>query len=297
MKILLTGSSGFLGRHILEVLKHFEIVTLSKKGADICMDLSEDTKKLPMVDTVIHAAGRAHSVPKTKEDCELFFKINLAGTLNLLENLALSQAIPKKFVYISSVSVYGVTSGKNMNEDTPLLATDPYGLSKIKAEKAVIDWGIENRVVCTILRLPLLIGENPKGNLNSMIISITKGYYFNVGTGSARKSMVLAKDVARAIPIVAEIGGVYNLTDGYHPSFSELANKIAQKLNKSIPGNLHPFLCKIAGWIGDIIGDKFPINTAKLIKINSNLTFDDSKAKSTFQWHPSPVLNNLSFLE
>ncbi|HQT58819.1 NAD-dependent epimerase/dehydratase family protein [Daejeonella sp.] len=297
MKILLTGSSGFLGRHILEVLSDFEIITLSRREADICIDLSQDKRELPVVDVVIHAAGKAHSVPKTKEESDSFFTTNLIGTINLLENLSRSQAIPRMFVYISSVSVYGLARGKNINEDTALLATDPYGLSKIQAEKVIIEWCKENDVICTILRLPLLIGKNPKGNLKNMINSILKGYYFNVGTGSARKSMVLAGDIAKAIPIVAEIGGIYNLTDGYHPSFSELANKIAQKLGRKRPGNLHPLLCKIAGWTGDIIGDKFPLNTAKLAKINADLTFDDSKAKSAFQWHPSQVLNNLFFLD
>ena len=199
--------------------------------------------------------------------------------------------MPKSFIFISSVSVYGRETGNNIDEDAPLLAKDPYGLSKIQAENFVLGWCKQHNVVCTILRLPLLVGANPPGNLGAMINGIRNGYYFNIAGGKAKKSMVLADDVAKSIIKVAEIGGIYNLTDGYHPSFSEISNNFSFQLGKKKPNSLPMWLANLIAKFGDIIGNKAPLNTHKLKKITSDLTFDDSKARMAFGWNPSPVVD------
>ncbi len=102
--------------------------------------------------------------------------------------------------------------------------------------------------------------------------------------------MVLAEDVAKIIPKVAEIGGIYNLTDGYHPSFKELSMLIAKQLNKKPPLNLPSFLVRIIAFAGDLLGSRAPLNSDKLKKITSDLTFDDTKARRILDWNPSLVL-------
>lgn len=231
---------------------------------------------------------KAHSVPKSKEQAKLFFDVNVKGTSNLLEGLKMN--IPKQFIFISSVAVYGLESGININDDHPLLAKDPYGLSKIQAEHLVQDWCKQHSVVCTILRLPLVVGANPPGNLGAMIRGIDKGYYFNIAAGTAKKSMVLAEDVAKAILGVAKTGGIYNLTDGYHPSFAELSIFISSQLGKNKALNLSIRLARWIAKFGDLLGSNSPINTYKLNKITSDLTFDDTKARKAFGWNPTPVL-------
>jgi nucleoside-diphosphate-sugar epimerase len=150
-------------------------------------------------------------------------------------------------------------------------------------------WCKQQNVVCTILRLPLLVGENPPGNLGAMIKAIDKGYYFNIGCGKARKSMVLAQDVAIFIPIVAPIGGTYNLTDGCHPDFNELSMAISKRKNRKAPVNIPLFIARLMGFVGDLLGNKTPINSAKLKKITSDLTFDDTKARE-MGWKSQEVL-------
>jgi nucleoside-diphosphate-sugar epimerase len=205
--------------------------------------------------------------------------------------------LPRSFVFISSVAVYGKEKGLGINENTPLAAVDSYGLSKIKAEQLVVDWCKNNNVICTVLRLPLLVGPNPPGNLAAMIKSIKKGYYFNISGGNAKKSMVLATDVATWILKVSEIGGIYNLTDGYHPTFKELSLTISKQLGKKFVPNLPFFLAIFVAKIGDLIGNRFPINSSKLSKIISPLTFDDSKARKSFGWNPNPVLKGFKISE
>jgi nucleoside-diphosphate-sugar epimerase len=289
--VLLTGVTGFLGKSILNCLsRSYTIYGLSRSGGDYRCTLEEDVPVFNQkFDLVIHAAGKAHSVPKTEGDKKQFYDVNVVGTHNLLIGLEAS-CVPKQFVFISSVSVYGQEEGFNIAEDFPLVAKDAYGLSKIEAEVMVRKWCDQHHVVCTILRLPLLVGENPPGNLGAMIKAIEKGYYFNIGGGKARKSMVLAEDVAAFIPKIAMINGTYNITDGYHPTFFELSSTIAKQLKKSTPMNMPLFLAKIIGFLGNFLGNKAPINSQKLKKITADLTFDDSKARSV-GWEPKKVLD------
>ena len=297
MKILLTGSSGFLGQVILHRLKNsYEIYTISgKKNVTQEIDLRYPFKINNSFDCVIHVAGKAHLVPQTHEDNKAFWDVNVIGTRNLLN--ALEAKPPKYFVFVSSVAVYGLDYGSEIDERCDLIANDPYGKSKIEAEVIVKKWCEENKVICTILRLPLVVGENPPGNLRAMIYGIKKGYYFNISGGTARKSMVLASDVAKFILKAAEVGGIYNLTDGYNPNFNELSYLISKQLGKKFAPNMPLFVAKVLATVGDILGSKFPINSDKLSKITSTLTFDDSKAREAFGWNPTPVLKGFKIHE
>jgi len=291
--ILLTGDNGFLGRHIKTEFnkKALNFHNLNKSDADFKIDISLTIPNfICKYKTVIHCAGAAHKVPKTKRESDFIFNTNVESTKNLLLGFE-KIAIPKQFVFISSISVYGLIDAINVNESNPLLAQDPYGKSKIEAERIVVDWCKKNNVIYTILRLPLVVGENPPGNLGTMIKSIKKGYYFNIAGGNAKKSMVLANDIAKFILKAAEIGGIYNLTDGIHPSFFELSKCISRKFGKSYVPNLPLFLAKILARIGDIFGNDIPINSNKLLKITSTLTFDDSKARMAIGWNPTSVLD------
>lgn len=292
-KLILTGATGFLGRNILSVLKksNFEVTTLGNITTDIVCDISTEIPVFShRFDWVLHSAGKAHSVPQNEAEEKVFFDVNLNGTHNLLKGLENSNMLPKAFVFISSVAVYGCESGTMINENHPLNAKDPYGLSKIQAEQLIQDWCAKNNIICTILRLPLLVGENPPGNLGAMIRGIEKGYYFNIGGGKAKKSMVFAEDVAKIIPYAAKIGGIYNLTDGYHPSFAELASTIAKTINKKTIFNLPLWTANIMAKLGDLLGNKAPVNSRMLAKITADLTFDDTKAKKKLNWNPNPVL-------
>lgn len=295
MKILLTGASGFLGKIINQVLTEHTLISLATNHVDINVDLAKEIPILPICDIFIHAAGKAHSVPKTEIEIQEFFNVNVQGTANLLKGIE-NSIIPKAFVFISTVAVYGKESGNFIDENEPLLAKDPYGLSKIESEKLVLNWCEKSNVICTILRLPLIAGPKPPGNLGAMIGGISKGYYFNIAGGKAKKSIVLAEDVAKIIPKAAEFGGIYNLTDGNHPSFAELSELIAKQLKKNKPTNIPYWLASILAKIGNVIGSKAPINSHKLQKITSDLTFDDSKARKILGWNPTAVFDGFKII-
>ena len=296
MKILVTGASGFLGNSIFDAFIKWghSVDTLGRSNENsIQADLAKSLEKLnTQYDLVIHAAGKAHMVPKNPEEENLFYDVNVMGTENLLKNL---KFMPKYFIFISSVAVYGLDHGANIDENTPLRAQDAYGKSKIIAENKIQNWAEHNGITTTILRLPLLIGKNPKGNLETMIHAIKKGYYFNIGKAKVKKSMVLVDDVVNFIPEIMTTGGTYNLTDGYAPSFKELSEIIAAHFSTRKIISINYLIIKPIALVGDIIEKitkrKMPINSLKLKKMTKPLTFSNLKARAV-GWKPREVLKH-----
>jgi nucleoside-diphosphate-sugar epimerase len=292
-KILLTGASGFLGKYIRQTLqsKDLPFITAGRSASNhMIVDFaveSPDKGAFDDVDVVVHAAGKAHVVPRSKEDEQEMYQVNTQGTINLLN--ALNPAKLKSFIFISTVSVYGRQQGEHINEGAELLAQDSYGKSKIAAEEAVQEYCKKHHINCCILRLPLIAGEDPPGNLGAMIKVMQKGRYFRVGKANARKSIVWAKDVAELIPRLQQSNGIFNLTDGEHPTFADIENHIAAHLKIHTPRAIPIWIIRMAAWAGDCIGKSFPINSSRLNKITSTLTFSDLKAREELQWQPHAV--------
>lgn len=294
MRIGLTGNTGFLGNILHNVLSaDHELHSIGRRDSSFLYDFKSVISSFPSADLIIHCAGKAH-VPPKKNQQNVFFTVNVSYTENLCNSISTSKKLPIFFVLISSVSVYGQDIGNRINENHPLNATDEYGLSKIHAENLVKEWCQKNKVICTILRLPLVVGQNPPGNLGAMIKGIRKGYYFNIAGGSVKRSMVLASDIAKYLLKASEIGGIFNLTDGYHPSFFELSENISRQLGRRKSKNMPYWLADLLAQTGDLFGDKAPLNSAKLHKISSDLTFDDTKAREAFGWDPTPVLDGFN---
>jgi GlcNAc-P-P-Und epimerase len=294
--ILVTGASGFLGQEICQALStDYEIDTLGRSYQNTYrVDLSRQTPTFEkQFNIVIHAAGKAHIIPRTQTEEDEFFQTNFQGTLYLLRGLENSGKLPQAFVFLSTVAVYGREEGEMITETFLLKGKTPYAKSKIQAELYLAQWCERNNVKLTILRLPLLVGANPPGNLGAMIGMMKKGFYVGIGSGAARKSMVLAADVARFIPLVAKLGGTYNLTDGYHPALVDLENAIARNIGQKDFFRLPDSFLRLVARAGDVLGDWSPINSHKFKKLTSTLTFSDAKARVFAGWKPHSVIDHL----
>ena len=298
-KVLLTGSTGFLGKVIAAELpkQGYEVLTLGKHHHNTFRaDLAKGEFELDYngdIDIVVHAAGKAHSSPHTKEEIQAFFDVNFEGTKKLCNSLVAANIKPKSFVFISTVAVYGTDRGEMIKEEHELAGNTPYARSKIQAEQWLREWEKLNGIRMAILRLPLVAGPKPPGNLGAMIKGIGNGRYLSIGKAAAKKSIVWAGDVAGIIPVAAEKGGVFNLTDGYNPSFSELEVGIANILDVKKAKKVPYSIAKLLAFGGDLIGKRAPVNSNKLRKITSTLTFDDSKAREILDWQPTRVLDKL----
>ena len=296
-KTLLSGSSGFLGKVLnTELNTQFDIQTLGRSSQNnIRCDLSQEIPTLnSKYDYIIHNAGKAHVVPKTAEEKAAFFQVNYQGTLNLLAALEQLPSLPRNFIFISTIAVYGKTEGKLIAETYPLEGTTPYARSKIQAEAAVQNWAEQQKINYLILRLPLVVGPNPPGNLGAIKNAIKKGPYLRISGNNAKKSAVLAEDVAKLIPKILDKKGVYNLTDGQHPTFTEIENAIAKAANKKIKLKMPLSLISLLAKLGDFI-DKyirsFPLTSERLKKMTSELTFSDHKAVTELGWAPNSVIS------
>ena len=296
-KVLVTGASGFLGKHIVKALSHQYIIhTLSRHAAaDYQTDLAS---QIPPINTqyemVVHAAAKAHQVSVNSSDAEEFFQLNVNGISRLCEAFERCNLYPEKFVLISSVAVYGLEEGKLIKEEQPLNGVSAYARSKIEGEIILTEWCNKHGVKLSILRLPLIAGPHPPGNLGAMINAVKNNRYFTIDEGEARKSIVLADDVAKWLPQIAATGGTYHLTDGYHPCFSELAAVISKQLGKNQPMSIPRWLALPLALAGNYLGERAVLNSSKLRKITATLTFDDSKARESFGWNPLPVLDHFT---
>lgn len=294
ISLLFTGASGFLGQNIKPLLKlAYDVDTcgLDELNTVQC-NIAKNTPSFDQCyDIVLHAAGKAHSVPRTDAEEKVFYDVNFEGTKNLCRGLE-KVGVPKAFIFISTVAVYGLEKGDNITENFPLLGTTPYAKSKILAEEFLQDWAKKNDVTLSIIRPSLIAGPNPPGNLGAMINGIKTGKYLSVLGGRARKSVLMVQDIANLLPKLVEKGGVYNVCDSNHPSFRELEEIICSQMNKKHPINIPFWFAKCLALAGNCLGRFAPINSNKLDKIVNSLTFSNQKAVQELDWKPLDVIEN-----
>ena len=293
-KLLFTGGTGFLGHNARPLLDSmYDVTTCGITPDDVIkVNLAKDVPVLDQhYDIVLHACGKAHVVPKTEEEIQAFYDVNFQGTVNLCKGLEKVGA-PEALVFISTVAVYGSEFGDLVSEEHPLEGTSPYAKSKIMAEEFLTDWCSGNNVVLGILRPSLLAGKGAPGNLGAMVQGIRKGFYLNIAGGKVKKSVLMAEDIARILPSIAEKGGVYNVCDNYQPSFGELSSSIARQLGKRRPLSIPYWMAWCMAKVGDLLGSRSPINSGKLEKMTKSLTFSNEKARRELGWEPLDVLKN-----
>ena len=179
MKVLLTGASGFVGRHLLAALVPNEVVLVGRsrvpdfQGTWFCSTIDNDTdfsECLEGVDIVVHCAGRAHITnEKNSAAIGIYRKINSEGTKNLAMQAA--KAGVKRFIFLSTIKVLGEKTepgsafrcGDNFNPH------DPYSISKVEAEVGLKVIGDACSMEIVIIRPPLVYGKGVKGNFASLL--------------------------------------------------------------------------------------------------------------------------------
>lgn len=293
-KLLFTGGTGFLGKNVMPILtQKYEVTTCGITPDDmIKANLAKEVPALSeRYDVVLHACGKAHVVPQTEEERQAFYDVNYQGTINLCSALE-KVGVPKAIVFISTVAVYGCEYGELIDETHALNGDSPYAKSKIMAEEYLTNWCLDNQVRLGILRPSLLAGKNAPGNLGAMVYGIKKGFYMNIAGGKVIKSILMAEDIARLLPFLEEKGGIYNVCDTRQPSFGEISASIAKQLGKGMPLSIPYWIAWCMAKVGDLLGNKAPINSYKLEKMTKSLTFSNEKARKELGWEPMDVLEN-----
>lgn len=297
-KLLFTGGTGFLGNNVKPILdKIYEVTTIGITEIDnIKANLVTGVPDLQEhYDVVLHAAGKAHIYPKTKAEIKAFYDVNYEGTVNLCKALE-KVGVPKSLIFISTLDVYGLAVGEGIDETYPKNPTTHYAISKLQSEEYLIKWAEEKEVILGILRPSLMVGPNPPGNLKAMINGIKKGYYVNIAGGHTRKSLMMIHDIANLVPKIENVGGIYNVCDNHHPSYSELSECISKQLGKKhMPLSIPYWVAWCMAKVGDFVG-VLPIDSHRLEQLTKSNTYSNEKAKKFLNWEPLDVIENFKIM-
>lgn len=266
MKVLVTGSNGFVGREIIAEITRigFSPVGLDRDQAiepsiphiQADITLESEIEKIGVtnkVDAVIHSAGLAHQFGLVEK--EKFWSINVTGTANIAKAAALMNA--KHFVLVSSVSVYGrAMEDAPRDEGGQCQPNGYYAESKYESELVARKICAENNIGLTILRLATVIGEGDRGNVGRLIEAIDRKRFMWIGKGDNRKSLIYKKDAARACAAALQVPGgqgarIFNVS-AEPLKMNEIVGAIEHTLGKkALPGHIPPGLLRAAFALND----------------------------------------------
>jgi len=244
LRVLVTGSQGFVGRHVMTYLSGhgFEpIGTDVSAGADIVgsiVDMSFVNDKLSRLDfeAIVHLAGIA-DIKKTIEDPHSCYQVNCFGTLNALE-LAAKKGV-KRFHYASSANVYGAPKKNPVTEEHAMDPRVPYDYSKVVGENFAMSYFKTKGVPVSITRAWLLFGEfdHPSRAVPFFVRKCLNNEpvgLFNSGKDVTAPSHAanFAKLVAKILEKDASVGRAFNFGGAEKLSIRELAERV-KRLTKS----------------------------------------------------------------
>jgi len=238
-KVVVTGASGYLGSHIFAALasKPYQLVGTVRAAADSSLwssgDISAKTdwsEVLVGAEAVIHTANLAHRPQATAREYQ---RVNVEGTMKLARQ-ALELGV-KRFIFISSASVYGEGSDYAYYEETPLAPVTDYGRSKAQAESALLQLFKDSDANLFLLRLPMVVGTGAPGNFSRLVSLVERGFYLPFGSIANRRSLVGLESVTSTIErcLTADAVGdtLFNVADA-PVSTAEIIEGISEGLCK-----------------------------------------------------------------
>ena len=251
IKTLVTGATGFIGRHIVEALckedykvrclvrENSNIKRLADLGVEIffgdLLDQDSLEKAVDGVNVIFHAAGEVYSIDPCDHD-----KINVQGTENLFK-ACINKPI-EKLVYFSSIAATGPMSDSKtlLNEHTPQNPINAYGISKYKAEMKAQQFYNDHKVPIVILRLPVVYGPGVSESSRVFLFlhMIKKGLYRVIGNGENIISLCHIDNLINGVLLAAQqeksIGKIYLIADERPYTINELVQSIAKEENVTL---------------------------------------------------------------
>ncbi len=241
MKALITGATGFIGRHLVKALveQGYEVSCLIRKTSNIANlqglsvkfipgDLTEPEslyKAVSGVDFVYHLAIASYPVV----DTSTYYQVNHIGTENIIRACLDENPKIKKFIYVSSLAAAGFSlEGKPLKEtDAPHPVTH-YGKSKLKGEDVVLQF--KDKLPAVVMRPPTVYGA--ENLFFRYIVNIIKSG-INLSWGG-HTSLCFIDDFVRGLILVGESpesqGEVYFISDGNAYSWKQISDTIRASL-------------------------------------------------------------------
>jgi nucleoside-diphosphate-sugar epimerase len=294
VRVLVTGASGFIGRHLRRTLADngFDAVG-AVRGAGPVLDprsyvvgdigpATDWRAALHGVDMVVHTAGRAHILRDTAADPDAqFMRVNAEATAALVA--AAVAAGVRKFVYLGSIGVLGSDSGA-----APFTAAsvpqphNAYARSKLAGEVAA-QFSAGTQLEVVVLRLPLVYGPGVRANFLRLMRLIDSGWPVPLGAVRNRRSLLsiwnLCDLVVKVLRHPAAPGSTWLVSDGEDLSTPELIGKIARAMRRQV--RLVAVPVGLLRWLGAISGHE-----AQVRQLCGSLTLDTSATREHFHWLP-----------
>ena len=271
MKFLITGAYGFVGTNLCKYLvsKGHECHALDIPAAKrddvpyVSFYTWDELDKLPVVDAVVHLAGKAHDLKKVASE-QSYFDINVGLTEKIF-----AAAKTTRFIYFSS-------SKADANGNA-------YGRSKLAAEQF-----LNGRAI--VLRPAMIHGPGNKGNLNLLWGIARRGLPWPLAAFESKRSFTSIANICAAVEALCERGenGIYPIADDEMISTNRLIELIAETCGKRaklwrVPKGVMRMVAKI----GDVL--HLPLNTERIVKLTEDSFVNNSHLKGQLGWNRMPI--------
>jgi nucleoside-diphosphate-sugar epimerase len=283
--VFITGANGFVGKHLVQALRLEEIDFIAGERS-LYGDLETQNQwsnMLKDVNAVVHLAARVHIMKESSLDPFADFrKVNVEATMNLARAAKASGV--RRFIFISTVKVNGErTFGKPFSADDQPKPEDPYGISKMEAEKELLTLHTPDVFEVVIIRPPLIYGPEVKGNLAKLFSLVKIGAPLPFGSVNNKRSIISVFNLVDLILLCLEApqasGQVFMASDGVDLSLKQLLDKMARVVGKK--AFLVPVPTKFMSTVATLLGKKSYAD-----RLLGNLQVDIGKTKSLLGWKP-----------
>ncbi|GAA0670571.1 NAD-dependent epimerase/dehydratase family protein [Rheinheimera tangshanensis] len=294
--VCITGSTGFIGQHLAQTLGSFTEHKLMLPVRDIqscgtagditvfadLSDITEDYFAKNSCDVVIHLAARAHVTSEYLTDpLQEFRKVNCHLTLDLARKAAAAGV--KRFIFLSSIGVNGISNLKPFKVTDKPAPVESYAVSKLEAEIGLLEVAKSTGMEFVIIRPPLVYGPKAPGNFGKLTALVKSGIPLPLGAVNNKRSMVSLGNLTNLITTCIDAPQAGNQTflvsDDYDLSTTTLLRMMAKATGQSLL--LLPVPVSLLKIAARVVGKQGMID-----RLCGNLQIDIEHTKNTLNWRP-----------
>lgn len=227
-KILITGANSYIGMSFEKYIRENYPNDYTVDTVDM-IDGTWREKSFSEYDSVFHVAGIAHR-KETSENAALYYKVNCDLAVETAEK-AKKDGV-KQFVFLSSMSVYGVNEGVITKDTVPTPGSN-YGKSKLQAEEKLNSLR-ENGFKMCVLRPPMVYGPGCKGNFQTIIAIVKKSPVFPQIEN--RRSLIYVDNLSSFVHLAVEkeLDGLYFPSNRDYVKTTQIAAAVAKAYGKRV---------------------------------------------------------------
>lgn len=278
-KVVITGSTGFVGTNLLAYLGNLDIPVRT-------LNLRTPSFEWGLANThaLVHLAGKAHDLRNISKP-EVYYQVNTVLSQEIFDAFLASNA--KVFIMLSSVKAVRDTLHEEIL--TEELLPDPgtvYGKTKLQAEEYILSQPIPEGKRVFILRPCMIHGPGNKGNLNLLYRFVTKRIPYPLASFENQRSFLSVTNLCFVIKELCTRSdiqsGIYQVADDQPLSTNRVIQLMGETLHKKVllwkvPERVIHFLARI----GDISG--LPLNSERLSKLTENYVVSNAKLLTALQ--------------